>query len=714
MTNRLMRLKSIVVFRALLLGVALLADVSATYAQDFSAKGRPILEAKTDRFGVDMPSGVYMAASPLALSAPGASNLSFQTTYNGRKIGFNLNFYIRDTTYTPSYYANALERHITVHIGSGDKLFNCSGVGMCTPAVVNDGSTLTKETSKRFVYREKDGTIYTFYDEIVQMIPGTCTGELATCNAAGYFSDTGISTIEYPNGEKLTFSPIPVVQTISGVCYGSDIITSNLGYSLSISDPAPCSYVAPAMSSGSNWIYYGYNGIGARRVTLLYGSTVLGTLTNTSVTSGYDTTITQKDDLGRTFQVLFHIDPVTMCPQTQDYTYLKPTVVTSPGGVRTDIVYYNMYIPSPGAQEGADSVPVKTISRAGRTWSYDKREGGKTVTTPLGAAQSVSTIDYSVYDYGNLQAGPCPIGRVGYRITQETDGLGRSTFYTYDGNFVTRATLAEGNAVVYGYDSRHNLIGVTNKAKPGSGIADVVTYQAGYDATCSNMKKCNQPNWSQDGNANRTDYTYDVTHGGVLKIMLPADQNGLRRTTFNTYTPFNTGSGIIYRITRSETCGLSTAQLTLNACPTTPTTSVTNTAYGDSGTAPNTYKSFLPLSVAKTDGAGSLSVTTSFSYDNAGRVVAVDGPRTDVNDIAYITYDAVGRKIFEIGVDPDGGGPLPRSMIKHTYDNDDHEIRMDFGSGSSVNGSDFVSARFTRNTYDPASGLLVKTEQVQP
>ena len=61
-------------------------------------------------------------------------------------------------------------------------------------------------------------------------------------------------------------------------------------------------------------------------------------------------------------------------------------------------------------------------------------------------------------------------------------------------------------------------------AKTGSGLADIVT-TGGYDTTCSNVKTCNQPNWTKDAKGNQTDYTYDTTHGGVLTVTAPgADQ----------------------------------------------------------------------------------------------------------------------------------------------------------------------------------------------
>jgi hypothetical protein len=277
---------------------------------------------------------------------------------------------------------------------------------------------------------------------------------------------------------------------------------------------------------------------------------------------------------------------------------------------------------------------------------------------------------------------------------------------------IVSATRQEGDYDSFGYDARGNINSVTHTAKSGSGLSATVE-TASYPSSCSSLITCNKPTWTKDALGNETDYTYDPTHGGMLTVTSPADQNGLRKRTYNTYTAFNTGNGSIYRLTRSETCGLSAAQLSLTACPAATTTAVVTTDYGTSSTAPYTYKSFQPYSVTQTDGAGSLSATTTYTYDVMGNVTVIDGPRTDVDDRSYKTYDANRRVVFEIGVLP-GGGPQ-RTVTRHTYDGAGRETRTDVGyaNTNATDGSDFVVTAFTRKTYD-AAGRLIKTEQVQP
>ena len=135
-----------------------------------------------------------------------------------------------------------------------------------------------------------------------------------------------------------------------------------------------------------------------------------------------------------------------------------------------------------------------------------------------------------------------------------------------------------------------------------------------------------------------------------------------------------------------------------------------------STTAPKTYKSFQPYSVTQTHGGSSpLSATTTYTYDNLGNVTVVDGPRTDVDDKVYKTYDLNRRVIFEIGVLPGGNGNPKRTVTKHSYDAAGREIKTEVGyaNTNATDGSDFVVTAFTRVTYD-AVGRAIKTEQVQP
>src|SRR5688572_8038658 len=117
-------------------------------------------------------------------------------------------------------------------------------------------------------------------------------------------------------------------------------------------------------------------------------------------------------------------------------------------------------------------------------------------------------------------AAPGSGGAVG-RPASIKDPLNRTTSFLYDNSGrPTRATLPEGNYTQYGYDTRGNVTTLTNVAKSGSGLANIVT-SATYPSTCTNVKTCNKPTSSTDARGKVTDYTYNATHGGILTLTAP-------------------------------------------------------------------------------------------------------------------------------------------------------------------------------------------------
>ena len=289
----------------------------------------------------------------------------------------------------------------------------------------------------------------------------------------------------------------------------------------------------------------------------------------------------------------------------------------------------------------------------------------------------------------------------GDHVNVFTDELGRTTNYQYDAfGDLTEVAYPEGNHTDYTYDARQNLIQTSITPKDGS--APIVTTM-GYDSTCTNPKTCNKPNWYKDAKGNETDFAYDPNHGGITSMTLPADANGVRPQMRYTYTQLypkdvhgNNGPNPVWRLTKTSTCRSVT-----DGCEGTADETVSEYVYND----PNL------LLTSKTVHAGdnSVSSTESYGYDATGNMTMVDGPRTDVDDRSYTTYDTNRHKIFEIGVDPDGSGPLPRVIVKHIYDGDFNEIQTETGTGNATDGSDFVVTSYVLRTYDPNTGLLVKT-----
>lgn len=111
---------------------------------------------------------------------------------------------------------------------------------------------------------------------------------------------------------------------------------------------------------------------------------------------------------------------------------------------------------------------------------------------------------------------------------------GRYNFSQNEASRVTSHVWKEGNEEQFTYDTRGNVTQILYKAKPGSGLPDQ-TATGNYDAVCSNMKTCNQPNWVIDRKGNRTDYQYSAIHGQVTRVIGPA-VDGVQPVTRYYYT----------------------------------------------------------------------------------------------------------------------------------------------------------------------------------
>lgn len=274
------------------------------------------------------------------------------------------------------------------------------------------------------------------------------------------------------------------------------------------------------------------------------------------------------------------------------------------------------------------------------------------------------------------------------RIETVTDSRGGVTRYEYDNaQRVRRITYPEGNAVSVVYDSSGNITERRQIAKPGSGQPDIVELAhspavAAPNAQYCEALECFQPLWTRDAKGNQTDYTW--TPGVVLPatILAPADFNGQRRKTKFTYT----SNG---RPVREEVCAADRNGIELT-CGTAASFVKLTTYFG--GTA-------LPLTQSLTDGAGNAPLTTTFSYDDAGRLLSQDGPLLGSDDAVYFHYDAAGRKTWEIG--PKGKNGF-RQATRTAYRNaDDQPLTVATGRVDGAgNLSTFVELQQTETRYD--------------
>ena len=100
----------------------------------------------------------------------------------------------------------------------------------------------------------------------------------------------------------------------------------------------------------------------------------------------------------------------------------------------------------------------------------------------------------------------------------------------------------------------------------------------------------------------------------------------------------------------------------------------------------------LPSVMRQIDPATATTLTTSYAYDSAGRLLSTDGPMSGTEDTSYNLYDIHGRLTGTISPDPDGAGALPRLAVRNSYDAADRLIKAETGSLGTL-----------QNTTPPAS-----------
>lgn len=227
------------------------------------------------------------------------------------------------------------------------------------------------------------------------------------------------------------------------------------------------------------------------------------------------------------------------------------------------------------------------------------------------------------------------------------DPLGRQTAYTWTGensaagtirqkNQLASMQLPDGRRVEYTYDNRGNRTQTRMKAKPGSGLADIVT-SASFPSSCtsSTRKTCNQPTSTTDANGNVTTYTYETAHGGIRTSVAPA-VNGVSPSIRYYYTQreawLKSGSGYaktgdpVWLVSETRTCRTSALNLSNGTCAAGSGDLIRTTYdYGpDSG--PNNL--WLRGMAVIADGQ---TLRTCYTYDALGRRLSETQPNANLS-----------------------------------------------------------------------------------
>ncbi|QDX26163.1 RHS repeat-associated core domain-containing protein [Sphingomonas suaedae] len=291
------------------------------------------------------------------------------------------------------------------------------------------------------------------------------------------------------------------------------------------------------------------------------------------------------------------------------------------------------------------------------------------------------------------------------RLKSVTNGVGKTVSYQHDASGrLTRVTQPEGNYTKLTYDGRGNITETRAVAKSGSGLSDIVE-TASFPSTCSNPVTCNQPTSTTDARGKTTDYTYSSTHGGVLTVTLPAPSgSGTRPQTRYTYATqqaqIKNGYGSIVGSGQNVTLLTGVSQcLTGSVCTGTDDEQKQTIAYGSTGVANN----LLPTSVTVAAGDGTVSSTTTASYDAIGNLTTVDGPLSGTADTTTYRYDSYRRPVGMIAPDPDGAGARKRRATKLTYNANGFNTVTELGIVNGTSDTDwaaFVTTHKVETSFD--------------
>lgn len=330
----------------------------------------------------------------------------------------------------------------------------------------------------------------------------------------------------------------------------------------------------------------------------------------------------------------------------------------------------------------------------------------------------------TTYSYSNLQTTSVGSGYIYDSLTvvgpDALKDVYQTTSFSTGRNFIKSWTDRSSNTYTYGYDAKRRLTSITypeqnivsiiyddfgnitqrtTAPKPGSALptrtesAQFVTTNCDYQPSVS----CYRPQWSRDALQRQTDYLYNAA-GQVTEQTDPADKNGVRRKTYTAYSTTGRSRPVSVR-----TCGLSTT------CGTNQESRVEYDYWGNTS---------LPSVMREIDSARNLVLTTTFTYDEAGRIIILDGPLPGSDDALYYRYDGLGRKIWEISAKGQNG---LRPAQRFTYRNsDDKIVKTESGYVNSPDSGALTVVHETALTYDAqrnpvrsamsASGKLLSVE----
>lgn len=590
--------------------------VVATFATEGLAQAdqsglTPRIFPTYDPNNVDLTTGRFkVSGMPMSIGVDGQGGITWARDPSAEGGNFypirdNLLGYITRELEYPDLPVTGLSPYIfTVNIGGRTAQFRkCCGNTTFDGQSGSMGKTLSG-LAGNYVLTEADGAVVTFGG-----------------GGGGVTNGGLVRTVTRPNGERLDYYYYNYGPQTCINCNAVRSIVSNLGYMVKYSTGSGptvklinlavdyCDPLAESCAASVNWPQI-----------------------NSAVSAG---TGTETDLAGRVST--YNAVGVPLYGGINNYS----VSVTRPGlaTVSADLATI-VWTP----QACSALTRVASVTRATGAWTYGYAENwnnncvinsvATSVANPLGG-QSVTT---SRTEDGALLS--------------HVDELTRQTGFTpgIDG-VLTTILFPEGNREDYQFTAIGAVNNITVTPKSGSGLTPKVQ-TATYPATCAdpgvNAKTCRKPITTTDARGAVTDYTYDLNSGQVATVTAPAGPNGVRPQTRYGYTAlyaqYKNASGVltpfatpVYKLTQASTCATGAAPACLGTADETRTTY----AYASAN--------LWPTSVTVAAGNGSISATTTNSYDAVGNIIATDGPLPGAADITTYRYDVLRRQVGVIG-----------------------------------------------------------------
>ena len=473
---------------AALSGIALaLCGAGAAQAQAGPQIPPPDAFNPVDARGVNLYSGSYAyTTTPISMGPAGQGGLSYSAGYDtaSGKWRNSLAGMVVRQPFTGSPPTNP---YYTVTVMGASHVF-LPLVGGAFEAVDGDG-TLEKPGGQ-MVYTALDGSVATFGGGVTY---------------SPFVANEGlISTLVRPNGERIVFTYTAITMTSGFQARRLQSVTNNHGYQIHFqyaSNVWSADWYRTVTVTALN------NAVDACAPT---ANTCVFSRTWPSLTfaeSASEKSVT--DALGRTTRLLFSGGRLT--------GLRRPTLST---GQNVSLTY------------DAGGTRIASVNDGSGSWSYTYTPSP--VVSPPPYQETMTTLVRDPLAHTTeavLTATQVDMGVTDYRVVRPltvTDDLNNTTQYNYPSPDFRLAdvTYPEGDRRQYGWTARGDLVSVTRKGKPGSGLADTTigaTLTAGCPATPA---LCGRPATITDARGAVTTFTYSSTHGGVLSVTAPAPTPG--------------------------------------------------------------------------------------------------------------------------------------------------------------------------------------------